>query len=118
MKTLLRKELREQFKVALIGAVILAAILFQAFRNSTSQVEEILLNRSSGQMDMLQPLLARGLLTGVAVFCAIFGTVLGWLQIRAEKHRDLWAFLIHRPCSRAMILRNKILAGLILYAIG
>ena len=37
-----------------------------------------------------QPLL--GSLPKLAtVFCAIFGAVLGWLQIHNERHRDLWA---------------------------
>ena len=51
-------------------------------------------------------------------FCAIFGAVLGWLQIHNERHRDLWAFLVHRPVTRTEILLGKIIAGLVLYTLG
>ena len=52
------------------------------------------------------------------MFCAIFGAVLGWLQSRNEAHRDLWAFLIHRPVTRTEIFWGKTIAGLCLYALG
>jgi ABC-type transport system involved in multi-copper enzyme maturation permease subunit len=116
MNKLVRKELREQFKVAVIGAAILTSILIPAFRSCTAQIENMVLNSSSGQTDALQPLIAHSLLTTVAVFCALFGTILGWMQMRAEKHRDLWAFLIHRPCSRSSILWSKVISGLTLYS--
>jgi hypothetical protein len=47
-----------------------------------------------------------------------FGAILGWLQIRSESHRDLWAFLVHRPISRTRILASKVAAGMVLYALG
>jgi ABC-type transport system involved in multi-copper enzyme maturation permease subunit len=52
------------------------------------------------------------------VCCAIFGAILGWLQVHNERHRDLWAFLIHRPLSRTKIFFAKVIAGLCLYVVG
>jgi len=52
------------------------------------------------------------------IYCAIFGAALGWLQVHSERHRDLWAFLIHRPLSRSRIFFSKVIAGLCLYALG
>jgi hypothetical protein len=69
-------------------------------------------------MEGLQPLLSSGLRVQVAFACANFGALLGWLQIRAEKHPDLWAFLVHRPISRTKILMSKVAAGLLLYVVA
>ena len=118
MKKLIQKELREHLKVALIGLVIFAVILIQAFKSCSNQLENLILWQGSMQADVLQPLLAQTLLTEAAFFCAIFGTALGWLQIRAEKHPDLWAFLIHRPVNRTTILQSKAVGGLLLYSLG
>ena len=38
--------------------------------------------------------------------------------MRAEKHPDLWAFLVHRPATRTNILCVKLAAGLFLYTLG
>ena len=65
-----------------------------------------------------QPLLSRSVTSATAFFCAIFGALLGWLQIHNERHRDLWAFLIHRPLSRTKIFAAKSVAGLSLYTLG
>jgi hypothetical protein len=63
-------------------------------------------------------LLATDLLSGMALFSALFGTALGWLQTRNEAHRDLWAFLVHRPATRTDIFWGKTIAGLCLYLLG
>src|ERR1035441_4408829 len=72
----------------------------------------------SGQMNALQPLLAHSLLIETTFFCGLFGAAVGWLQTRNEAHRDLWAFLIHRPITRTEIFWGKTLAGLCLYLFG
>src|ERR1017187_1556616 len=72
----------------------------------------------SGQMNALQPLLAHSLLIENTFFCGLFGAALGWLQSRNQAHRDLWAFLIHRPVTRTEIFLGKTIAGLCLYAFG
>ena len=110
MKSLFRKELREHFKVAILGFVVLSVMLVLAFQGCTNQFFQ-LTRYGNSTSEGLQPLLASGVLTQVAFFCAIFGALLGWLQVRAEKHPDLWAFLVHRPITRSLILRDKILSG-------
>lgn len=118
MKAMIQKDLRENLKLALIGLLIFSLLLLQAYQTCISTLTNMLTGNSSGQIGALQPLLATGLLTGTAFFCAIFGTALGWLQTRNEAHRDLWAFLIHRPVTRTEIFWGKTIAGLCLYAFG
>jgi hypothetical protein len=118
MKTLIRKELRENFKLAVIGFGIFAFLLIDQYRGATTFFENLAAgqNNWNGGYDA-QPLLGR--LPGLtAVFCAIFGAVLGWLQIHSERHRDLWAFLLHRPLSPTKIFFSKAIAGLCLYLVA
>jgi hypothetical protein len=118
MKALIHKDLRENLKVALIGLLILSLLLLQSYLSSLGMLANILRGSWSGQVSALQPLLANGTLTATAFFCAIFGAALGWLQARNEAHRDLWAFLIHRPITRTEIFLGKTIAGLVLYVFG
>ncbi|MCC6822954.1 MAG: hypothetical protein IT579_19670 [Verrucomicrobia subdivision 3 bacterium] len=118
MKQLIFKELREQFKVAVLGLVILTLMVSLAFAAYGTQLQQVVWSMGQKTSDSLQPLLRNDLLIQVSFFCAIFGTLLGWLQIRAEKHPDLWAFLVHRPIPRTTILRSKVVAGLLLYLAG
>jgi len=118
MKALIQKDLRENLKVALIGLLIFSLLLLQTYQSSISQLTRLLGGYMSGEADSLQPLLSKSLLAEAAFFCAIFGTALGWFQTRNEAHRDLWAFLIHRPVTRAEIFLGKTIAGLGLYAFG
>jgi ABC-type transport system involved in multi-copper enzyme maturation permease subunit len=62
--------------------------------------------------------MSSGLLTSTLLFCGLYGAILGWLQIRSESHRDLWAFLVHRPISRTRIFASKVGAGMLLYGLG
>ena len=110
MKEIMLKEWREQMKVALLGLAILIFLLTLDYRAYTRQLENM---NAPGT-----PLMDGELFGQAAFFCAIFGMALGWLQIRAEKHRDLWAFLVHHPITRTAILLGKIGAGLSLYALG
>jgi hypothetical protein len=48
----------------------------------------------------------------------VVGFLLGLIQILPELKRDRWAALLHRPVSRGVILRGKVVAGLILYAVA
>ena len=118
MKIIFRKDLRENLKVAVIGLLIFSLMLIQSFQSSISMLSRIIDGNWSGQDDALQPLLSNSLLTEAAFFCAIFGAALGWLQTRNEAHRDLWAFLVHRPVTRTEIFRGKAAAGLCLYFLG
>ncbi len=118
MKTIFQKDLRENFKLALIGAAIFILLLMQAYQSSINTLINLLDHNGSVMAANLQPLLSQTLLMEAAFFCAIFGAALGWLQTRNEAHRDLWAYLVHRPVSRADIFRGKAFAGLCLYAFG
>lgn len=118
MKTLIRKDLRENLKVALIGLLIFSLLLLHAYRDCIDTLTNLLAGRSSTIASFMQPLLAQSLLTEAAFFCAIFGAALGWLQTRNEAHRDLWAFLIQRPVTRTEIFWGKTIAGLCLYVFG
>src|ERR1035437_897807 len=118
MKTLIQKDLRENLKVAVIGLLIFSVLLLQAYQTCIQTLTNIVAGNWSGQAGVLQPLLSSSLLTETAFFCAIFGAALGWLQTRNEAHRDLWAFLIHRPITRTEIFQGKAIAGLGLYLLG
>ena len=118
MKALIRREIREHFKLAVIGLVILSAMLALGFFESRSELRRAAAGQHYGNPDGFHPLVSKSLLTQVSIFCGLFGGLLGWLQIRAEKHPDLWAFLVHRPVPRTTILKSKIASGLVLYAMG
>jgi hypothetical protein len=118
MKELIGKELREHGKIAVLGLAVFGVVLALAYSSCTQLLERTGLGYAYYGEESLQPLLSNSLLTQAAIFCALFGTLLGWLQIRAEKHPDLWAFLIHRPVGRGTILQSKLLSGLLLYATG
>jgi hypothetical protein len=119
MKTLIQKDLRENLKVALIGFAIFSLMLLGAYLSGIASLNALLAgNRYQQATNALQPLLAPLLLQEAAFFCAIFGAALGWLQTRNEAHRDLWAFLIHRPVTRTEIFWGKSIAGLCLYFLG
>jgi ABC-type transport system involved in multi-copper enzyme maturation permease subunit len=106
MKTLVLKEFRENAKVAVLGLIIYTLLLVVPYRDYIAS-----------PTNMSQPLVNGEFLMSTAWFCAIFGAVLGWLQIHNERRPDLWAFLIHRPMSRTSIFVGKALAGLGLYAL-
>src|SRR5581483_4526044 len=100
IKAIIRKEFRENYKLALAGAVVFGVILKGSF--------------NSAQM----PLVDRDIDVFSSSFCGIFGALLGWLQIRRENHPDLRAFLMHRPLSRTGIFLGKVTGGLLCYVIG
>ena len=118
MKAIMQKDLRENLKVALIGLLIFSLLLLQAYQSCIHALDNLLERNASVMANNLQPLLTTSLLIEAAFFCALFGAALGWLQTRNEAHRDLWAFLIHRPVTRSAIFRGKALAGLCLYCFG
>jgi ABC-type transport system involved in multi-copper enzyme maturation permease subunit len=118
VKPLVLKELREQFKVAVVALAVLTAMLLMYFASYGAKLYQGIRSMGTLNGDSLQPLMNSELLMQIAAFCALFGVLLGWLQIRAEKHPDLWAFLVHRPMPRTVILRSKVIAGLLLYAVA
>jgi ABC-type transport system involved in multi-copper enzyme maturation permease subunit len=121
MKTIVQKELREGVVLAVVGLIVFSLMLLQDCREASVALDDVVSQSYYGQIDgQVQPLLTRGFLTQVCFFCAIFGAAIGWKQIFTERHRDLRAFLIHRPSTRTEIFFGKVIAGLALYlgAIG
>jgi hypothetical protein len=106
MKALVRKEMRENVRLAALGLVVHTLMLVQQYRGYVAP-----------PYDMSQPLADAGILWSTSWFCAVFGAVLGWLQVHNERRPDLWAFLIHRPITRTEIFLGKVMAGLGLYAL-
>jgi hypothetical protein len=117
VKKIIFKELREQFKVAVLGLAVLTLMVVLIFAHSVPRPRKPSFIRATAPVRGFTRCWRKGL-TQVAFFCCIFGALLGWLQIRAEGHPDLWAFLVHRPIPRTKILQAKIISGLILYAAG
>jgi len=118
MNTIIRKEIRENFKLAVIGFFLFALILEENYRTSTGFYARLALKKANWDYDHAHPLLSASVIFATGLFCAIFGALLGWLQIHNESHRDLWAFLIHRPLSRSKIFLAKAIAGIGLYTLG
>jgi hypothetical protein len=118
MKALFQKDLKENLKVAVIGLLIFSVILLRAYQECSSALTDLISRGSGGQAGLFQPLLATNLLVETAFLFALYGAVLGWLQTRNEAHRDLWAFLIHRPATRTDIFLGKTIAGLCLYSLA
>ena len=101
MKTILWKELRENFKWALLGMIggglAMALALTQESYDGRSIASD-----SFG--------------TTTAILCPIVGAALGLLQVIFESRQGYWAALVHRPISRQRIFLGKAVAGLLLYA--
>lgn len=115
MKTLIWKELRENLKVALLGLALLTFILVENYRDAAGMYAELAKGQGNWNIASAEPLLSGSVTTSVGFIAALLGAVLGWLQIHNERHRDLWAFLVHRPLSRSKIFAAKATAGLALY---
>jgi ABC-type transport system involved in multi-copper enzyme maturation permease subunit len=118
MKTIFKKEWRENFKIAAIGFAIYTFLLVQGYRACSNFFTSLALADTSWEPRSAQPLLSGEVLSNSAMFCGLFGAILGWVQIFNERHRDLWAFLVHRPISRTEIFFGKVTAGLCLYVLG
>jgi len=118
MKALIQKELRENLKLAVLGLIVISAILAIEIHSYSLGMKSLAAGRSEYvNWSALQPLVSPELLMLVAYFCAIFGALLGWFQIHNERHRDLWAFLVHRPATRTQIFLGKLVGGLVLYVL-
>ena len=116
MKTLIWKELRENLKLAVLGFVVVTLLLFTVWRDYNQTLEQVRTGTMAGDVfTRLQPLSSAFFLAGAAWFCAVFGLLLGWTQIFHERHRDLWAYLVHRPICRTDIFLGKVAAGLSIY---
>lgn len=103
MKTIIWKELRENFKWALLGMVgvgltMAFALINLAYRaNSIGDDEFYLITLSLGP--------------GV-------GAVIGFMQMIFDSRQGHWAVLVHRPINRNRIFWGKTIAGLTLYFVA
>jgi hypothetical protein len=97
MRSLIWKELRENFKWVSLPIVILL-----------------------GPTAIMGPhrLMDMGRLLYASIVAAIFGAVLGFLQGFPEAQGDKRALLLHRPLTRSRIFLAKVLAGIGLYLLA
>jgi ABC-type transport system involved in multi-copper enzyme maturation permease subunit len=119
MKPLILKELREHRVLAIVGLIAFTLLALY----TSSQTTGLLVQAGQGQtydntINRLQPLVSSDFLLHVGALCALFGSALGWMQVHTERHRDLWAYLVHRPVTPTNIYASKLIAGLFLYLLG
>ncbi len=117
MKILIWKELREQRVLAVLAALVMMVMLIRAGWISISSALSEGMGRG-GEVQMLQPLMAKNFHLSVALICGLFATIMGWMQMFSERHRDLHAYLLHRPLSPRTIFRAKVTAGMLLYVLA
>lgn len=105
MKAMLWKELRENFKWAMMAMVGLGlAEIYGLYYTDPN-------NYNNRGITLCNPTF----LMATSLGNAVVGLLLGLVQILPEQRRDQWAALLHRPVPRATIYRGKAVAGLLLY---
>jgi hypothetical protein len=114
MKALIWKELREQRVLAVLGFIVFTGLVWATLKIAGSAAEQPLWDNGN-PIDRIQPLVADGFRINLCLLCAAFAGILGWMQIYQERHRDLWAFMIHRPVPQTALFSAKAVAGMILY---
>jgi hypothetical protein len=97
MKSLIWKEWHENFKWAVLPVVLLGGLL-------------ALLGPPS--------LMNYGALLILGLIAAVFGAVLGFLQVFPESHGDKRSLLLHRPLSPSRIFLAKAAVGVALYLLA
>jgi ABC-type transport system involved in multi-copper enzyme maturation permease subunit len=120
MKALILKELRENLKLGVIGLVMAVAVVAGTQIYYLNLIKDIASGVSVAQnySYRLQPLTSGNFEAFSGLLCVLVGLMIGWFQIHNERHRDLWAFLVHRPVTRTTIFLSKAIAGLLLYALA
>ena len=113
MMTLCWKELRENYRWALLALAALGAAQWYALHAGEENYSLGYVWNGKGLLLDSTPFLA------VTTFgCAAAGLALGLVQILPELRRDRWASLLHRPVSRGAVFRGKVAGGLLLYALA
>lgn len=110
MKSIYWKELRENAKWALIGLLLFATELTYAWVSILRKNEHTISGGDVAQ-SICHPVFQSLLLFTPIVMAG----VLCGLQIKLERWRDRWAFLVHRPVPLISIFWGKALAGTTLY---
>jgi hypothetical protein len=97
MKSLIWKEWRENFKWAILPVLLLGGLM-------------LLLGPPS--------LMNYGALLICGLIAAVFGAVLGFLQVFPEAHGDKRSLLLHRPLRPSQIFLGKAVVGVGLYLLA
>lgn len=108
MKAILWKELRENFRWAVLGCLVLTLAEFYILAGLQQEIQ----NNNNGNITLTDPTFLMVVLFGSALVAGCLAAV----QILPERSRDRWAALLHRPVSRSVIFWGKAIAGLGLYA--
>jgi hypothetical protein len=106
MKTMLWKELRENFKWATLAFLCLLLAEFYSLASPRQAYSE-------SYNDLT--LCSSAFLMVTAFGSSAFGAALALVQFLPELRRDQWAALLHRPVPRSTIFFGKVLAGMLLY---
>jgi hypothetical protein len=97
MKSLIWKEWRENFKWAVLPVLLLGGLM-------------LLLGPPS--------LMNYGALLISGLIAAVFGAVLGFLQVFPESHGDKRSLLLHRPLRPSQVFLGKAVVGVVLYLLA
>jgi hypothetical protein len=97
MKGLIWKEFRENLKWVAVPSLVIGALV--AFLGPP-------------------PLMNDSFLLVLSLIAAVFGAVLGFLQVSSESQGDKRSLLLHRPLVRSQIFLAKVLVGVGLYLVG
>lgn len=100
MKAIIWKELRENFRWAVLGMVVVGLAMAFAVHEGARRGESIVGDAFLVMTTFLGPAL---------------GAAIGFLQVIFESRQGHWALLVHRPISRRRIFLGKVIAGLTLY---
>ena len=109
MNALIRKELRENVRWALLAMAAFGSAALLALYPKDGPYNYI----SNGVT-----ICRTSFLTVTLFGSAACGLLLGLVQIIPELKRDRWASLLHRPVARGVLFRGKAAAGLLLYALA
>jgi hypothetical protein len=100
---IVRKELRENFKWAILLMLILSSLLILDLKQMAStdlRFYEINLPAMFNTM---------------SIMTALIGLMIGLAQVVRENRGDKWGFLTHRPVNRSTLFWGKAAAGILLY---
>ncbi len=100
MRAIIWKELRENFRWALLGMVLVGLAMTYALSKAAP----------SGQS-----LRAEAFEMVMVLMTSVLGAALGFGQVIFDSRQGHWALLVHRPIGRDRVFMGKVVAGLTLY---
>jgi ABC-type transport system involved in multi-copper enzyme maturation permease subunit len=111
MRSIYWKELRENFKWALLGFIFFTVEL--AYTWVSLRNDGVL--RYGGWGEFYQSICHQVFQMVLLFTPVVMAAILSFLQIKLERSRDRWAFLVHRPVPLSAIFWGKALAGTTIY---